>query len=77
VHEPAEHLLISLGCNDRRGVALATAMGQQLARRLAGGSTAEIDMPISGIKPVALHAFWPLAVKGAVLAGRGRDRLGL
>jgi glycine/D-amino acid oxidase-like deaminating enzyme len=76
VHEPAENLLISLGCNGR-GVALSTAMGAQLARRLAGGTSAEIDMPISGVKPIAMHAFWPLAVKGAVLAGRVRDRLGM
>ena len=76
VHEPAEDLLVSLGCNGR-GVALSTAIGAQLARRLMGGQAAEIDMPISRIKPIALHAFWPLAVRGAVLAGRVRDRLGL
>jgi len=76
VHEPAENLLVSLGCNGR-GVALSTAMGAQLARRLLGGKDAEIDMPISGIKPMAMHAFWPLAVTGAVLAGRVRDRLGI
>jgi glycine/D-amino acid oxidase-like deaminating enzyme len=75
VHEPAENLLISLGCNGR-GVALSTAMGAQLARRLIDGN-AEIDMPISTIKPMALHAFWPLGVRTAVLAGRMRDRLGI
>jgi glycine/D-amino acid oxidase-like deaminating enzyme len=76
VHEPAEDLLISLGCNGR-GVALSTAMGAQLARRLIGGRDTPIDMPISGIKPMPMHAFWPLAVTGAVLAGRVRDRLGI
>jgi glycine/D-amino acid oxidase-like deaminating enzyme len=76
VHEPAENLLISLGCNGR-GVALSTAMGAQLARRLIGGSNAEIDMPVTGIKPIAMHAFWPLGVTAAVLAGRVRDRLGM
>jgi glycine/D-amino acid oxidase-like deaminating enzyme len=76
VHEPAENLLISLGCNGR-GVALSTAMGAQLARRLIGGNSAEIDMPVTGIRPIAMHAFWPLAVTGAVLAGRVRDRLGM
>jgi glycine/D-amino acid oxidase-like deaminating enzyme len=76
VHEPAENLLISLGCNGR-GVALSTAMGAQLARRLIGGANAEIDMPVTGIKPIAMHALWPLAVTGAVLAGRVRDRLGM
>jgi glycine/D-amino acid oxidase-like deaminating enzyme len=76
VHAPAENVLISLGCNGR-GVALSTAMGGQLARRLIGGDDAEIDMPITGIKPIAMHTLWPLAVSGAVLAGRLRDRLGM
>ncbi|WP_315837562.1 FAD-binding oxidoreductase [Bradyrhizobium prioriisuperbiae] len=75
VHEPAANLLISLGCNGR-GVALSTAMGQQLARRLVGGADAAIDMPITAIKPMAFHAFWPIGVTAAVLAGRIRDRLG-
>jgi hypothetical protein len=34
-------------------------------------------MPISSIKPMALHAFWPVGVTAAVLAGRVRDRLGV
>ena len=76
VHEPEENLLISLGCNGR-GVALSTALGEQLARRLVGGSSATIDMPISGIRPMPLHALWPLAVTATVLAGRARDRLGI
>src|SRR5882757_8183961 len=76
VHEPAENLLISLGCNGR-GVALSTAMGAQLARRLIGGRSAEIDMPVTGIKPIAMHALWPVGVTAAVLAGRVRDRLGI
>ena len=75
MHEPAENLLVSLGCNGR-GVALSTAMGGQLARRLIGGKNAEIDMPVTGIKPMPLHAFWPVGVTAAVLAGRVRDRLG-
>jgi glycine/D-amino acid oxidase-like deaminating enzyme len=75
VHEPAPGLLAYLGCNGR-GVALATAMGQQLAKRLIGGEAVEIDMPITAIKPIRFHAAWPMAVRGAVLAGRVRDRLG-
>lgn len=76
VHEPAESVLISLGCNGR-GVALSTAMGPQLARRLTGGPNAELDMPVTGIKPIPMHAFWPVAVTGAVISGRVRDRLGI
>jgi glycine/D-amino acid oxidase-like deaminating enzyme len=76
VHEPAPDALVYLGCNGR-GVALATAMGQRLARRLIGGEAAAIDMPITTIKPIGLHALWPVAVKSVVLYGRIRDRLGL
>lgn len=75
VHEPAADLLISLGCNGR-GVALSTAMGGQLARRLIGGAAAQLAMPITGITPIPLHAFWPIGVKSVVLFGRIRDRLG-
>jgi glycine/D-amino acid oxidase-like deaminating enzyme len=76
VHEPAENLLVSLGCNGR-GVALSTAMGAQLARRLIEGCKAEIDMPVTGIKPIPMHPFWRVGVTAAVLTGRVRDRLGL
>jgi glycine/D-amino acid oxidase-like deaminating enzyme len=75
VHEPGPGALIYLGCNGR-GVALATAMGQQLARRLIGGEAAEIDMPITTLKPIRFHAMWPVAAKSVVLYGRIRDRLG-
>ena len=76
VHEPAENLLVSLGCNGR-GVALSTAMGAQLARRLIGGDKAGIDMPVTGIKPIPMHPFWRVGVTAAVLTGRVRDRLGM
>ena len=75
VHEPGYGALIYLGCNGR-GVALATAMGRQLARRLIEGEAAEIDMPITTPKPIRFHALWPVAVKSVVLYGRIRDRLG-
>jgi hypothetical protein len=48
-----------------------------LAKRLIGGETAEIDMPITSIKPIRFHSLWPLAVRSVVLQGRIRDRLGL
>ena len=76
VHEPGPGVLAYLGCNGR-GVALASAMGQQLAKRLIGGAATGIDMPITSLRPIPLHAFWPVAVKSAVVYGRIRDRLGL
>jgi glycine/D-amino acid oxidase-like deaminating enzyme len=74
LHEPEPGLLMWLGCNGR-GVALCTAMGAQLARRLADGD--DLDMPVTPIRPIAFHAFWPIAVASKVLSGRIRDRLGL
>jgi len=59
-----------------RGVALASAMGQQLAKRLIGGETVTIDMPVTSIKPIRFHALWPVAVRSVVLHGRIRDSLG-
>jgi glycine/D-amino acid oxidase-like deaminating enzyme len=76
VHEPGPGALVYLGCNGR-GVGLATAMGQQLAKRLIGGETVGIDMPITAVKPIRFHALWPAAAKSVVLLGRIRDRLGL
>jgi glycine/D-amino acid oxidase-like deaminating enzyme len=75
VHEPAPGVLAYLGCNGR-GVALASAMGQQLAKRLIGGETVTIDMPVTSIKPIRFHALWPVAVRSVVLHGRIRDSLG-
>jgi glycine/D-amino acid oxidase-like deaminating enzyme len=76
VHEPGPGALVYLGCNGR-GVALATAMGQQLARRLIGGEAAAIEMPITTIKPIRMHTLWLVAVRSVVLYGRIRDWLGL
>lgn len=76
LHQPGEDALIYLGCNGR-GVALATTMGKQLAERLAGGQSTRIDLPVTGIKPMRFHAFWPVGVHSAMLWGRMKDRLGI
>jgi hypothetical protein len=52
-------------------------MGKQLARRLIEGETAEVDMPVTTLKPIRFQEFWPVAVKSVLLYGRIRDRLGL
>ena len=75
VHEPADGVSICLGYNGR-GVAMSTAMGAALARRILSPSS-DFDMPISGLKPIRLHALWPLAVRAAIVHGRLSDYLGL
>ncbi len=75
VHAPAAGVLICLGYNGR-GVAMATAMGAALARRIVQPRE-PFDMPLTDLKPIPMHALWPLAVKAAILTGRARDWLGL
>jgi glycine/D-amino acid oxidase-like deaminating enzyme len=76
IHEPAEGILVYLGCNGR-GVALGTAIASQLAERLVKGSGFEMDLPVVSLKTIRFHALWPLAVRSAVLHGRLMDSLGL
>ena len=73
VHEPNQSVLVCLGYNGR-GVAMSTAMGPQLARRVLGG---EIDMPITTLKEIPFHALWRSAVSARIAYGRIRDYLGL
>jgi glycine/D-amino acid oxidase-like deaminating enzyme len=76
VHEPEEGVLVCLGYNGR-GVAMSTAMGAELARRLIGGRAVEIALPITGIREIPLHGLWKSAVQARAVYGRIRDFLGL
>lgn len=76
VHEPAPGLFACLGYNGR-GVALATAMGAEIARRVAGAPADTLCMPTSPIAPIRFHGLWRAAVTAKVLEGRIRDRVGL
>ena len=75
IHEPAPGIISCLGYNGR-GVALSTAMGVQLAQRLLNPS-APFDMPISPMKAIPFHRFWPVAVGAAIARGRFTDMLGI
>jgi glycine/D-amino acid oxidase-like deaminating enzyme len=76
VHEPHDTVLACLGYNGR-GVAMSSAMGPELARRIIGGRTAAFDMPITGIREIPLHALWRPGVAARMFYGRIRDWLGL
>jgi glycine/D-amino acid oxidase-like deaminating enzyme len=76
IHEPDENVLVCLGYNGR-GVAMSSAMGPELARRVMGGKAAEIDMPITTIREMPFHALWRSGVAARVAYGRIRDMLGL
>jgi hypothetical protein len=42
-----------------------------------GGTTADIDMPITTMKEMPFHALWRSAVTARVVYGRIRDWLGI
>jgi glycine/D-amino acid oxidase-like deaminating enzyme len=76
VHEPHETVLACLGYNGR-GVAMSSAMGPELARRVIGGQGTRIDMPLTGIREIPFHGMWRPAVSARMAYGRLRDWLGL
>jgi glycine/D-amino acid oxidase-like deaminating enzyme len=76
IHEPDENVLVCLGYNGR-GVAMSSAMGPELARRIIGGKTAEIDMPLTTIREMPFHGLWRSGVAARIAYGRIQDMLGL
>ena len=76
LHEPESDVMIALGYNGR-GVAMATAMGGLIARRIGGEAAETLEMPVTDLKPIAFHGLWPLAVQGRLAWGRLRDRMGV
>lgn len=76
LHELEPGIVTGLGYNGR-GVAMATAMGRQLAAYASGTNAAELDFPVSGLEPIPFHALRRPALS-AIAAWYGlRARLGL
>jgi glycine/D-amino acid oxidase-like deaminating enzyme len=76
IHEPDENVLVCLGYNGR-GVAMSSAMGPELARRIIGGRTADIDMPVTTLRTIPFHGLWRSGVAARIAYGRIQDMLGL
>jgi glycine/D-amino acid oxidase-like deaminating enzyme len=76
IHEPDGNVLVYLGYNGR-GVAMSSAMGPELARRVMGGKTAEIGMPLTTIREMPFHGLWRSGVAARIAYGRIQDMLGL
>ena len=74
-HEPANGVIACVAYNGR-GIAMATTMGRLVARRILDPA-GECDMPITSLRPIGMHALWPLAVRAAILRGQIADFLGL
>jgi hypothetical protein len=61
LHALAPGLFAGVGYNGR-GVAMATVMGRELARLAAGMDRSALDLPVVGVRPMALHAVSRLGV---------------
>jgi glycine/D-amino acid oxidase-like deaminating enzyme len=76
LHAPAPGVFIALGYSGR-GVALATALGRELAAAADGTSLNDLPIPATLLQAIAFHRFWRVGVTAQVLLGRVRDRLGV
>lgn len=72
LHETVPGVVAALGYNGR-GVAMASAMGKLLARKLAGD--AGLDYPTTPVSPIPLHGFRKTGVSLLVAWNGWRDRV--
>jgi glycine/D-amino acid oxidase-like deaminating enzyme len=72
LHMPERNLLIALGYSGR-GVALATAMGAQLAAACSGDDPATLALPPTPVPHIPFHRLWRVAVTARVAYGRLLD----
>jgi glycine/D-amino acid oxidase-like deaminating enzyme len=66
LHDLSSGVYAFYGCNGR-GVALATAAGAWLARLALGARASEVPLPLTPLRPVPLHAGYPLYIQAARL----------
>ena len=75
-HEPAPGVLAALAYNGR-GVAMATAMGTQIAARVLGAAPGALSMPVTDLREIPFHGLWRKGVALRMAYGRVRDAIGL
>ncbi|GBQ67591.1 glycine/D-amino acid oxidase [Ameyamaea chiangmaiensis NBRC 103196] len=75
-HEPMPGIFAAVGYNGR-GVAMATLLGRELARRVGGTAERDLLLPPTPLKPIRGHAAWKLAVAAKIAEGRLRDQFDL
>lgn len=69
-------MIAGLGYNGR-GVAMGTAMGKVMADWASGRPEAELDFPVTPLRPIPLHGLRQLGVTATVAGYQLLDRLGL
>ncbi len=76
LHEIKPGMMAALGYNGR-GVAMATAMGREIARWAAGTPTADLAVPLSQVTPLPLSFARDTLVEAEIFRLRLLDKLGL
>ncbi|MCW6509510.1 NAD(P)/FAD-dependent oxidoreductase [Lichenifustis flavocetrariae] len=76
LQEPGPNAIACLGYNGR-GIAMATVMGGEIARRISGTPASDLDMPVTPLRPIPFHRLWPLAASARIAYGRARNALGM
>lgn len=74
INELAPGVIAGLGCNGR-GVAMATAMGKQLASWVLDRDFEKLGVPVTPLLPFPLHRFHRVGVRTMVWWSMLRDRL--
>lgn len=75
VHDLGDGRVACLGYNGR-GVAVASAIGTQLASVLLGAPLQNIDLPVVPVKQITLQPWWRVGAIPVILWNRAADRLG-
>jgi len=60
-----------------RGVAMAIAMGKELAAFVSGTKAEDLDYPVTLLQPIPFHALRQPAVSAPTAWYKARERLGL
>lgn len=75
LHRLAPGLFAALGLNGR-GVAMSTQLGRLVADLACGADEDEIPMPVSGLRPIPLHALRRPGLEAIAIWYRILDRMG-
>lgn len=73
LHQLGPALFAAVGYNGR-GIALATTMGKMLARLGAGEPIADMEFPLTSLRPMRLHRFAQFGARAALQTLKLRDR---
>ena len=76
-YETAPRLGDSLAAIGRHLPGREVSVARELTKRLVGGKQADIDMPITDLKPVPFHALWRTGVAAESITKKSEFRSGL